>query len=50
MDALWTGILNDSLGAPPRLIEQGTEHSEFVKQGDHWLITKRVITSESGLP
>lgn len=50
MDAIWTGILSDALKAPPRLIEQGTEHTEFVKEGGRWMITKRVIVSESGLP
>ena len=50
MDAIWTGILSDSVKAPPRLIEQGTEHSEFIKQDGRWLISKRVIVSESGLP
>jgi len=50
MDAIWTGILSDHVKAPPRLIEQGTEHTDFIKQDGRWLVTRRVIVSESGLP
>ncbi len=50
MDAIWTGILSDHATAPPRLIEQGTEHTDLIKQDGRWLVTRRVIVSESGLP
>ena len=49
-DLLWTGIMSDTVKAPPRFIEQGREHDEFVKQGGRWLLHKRVITSDGGLP
>lgn len=48
MDAIWTAIISDVVTAPPRMIEQGVDHSEFVKKNGRWLITKRVITIYSG--
>jgi ketosteroid isomerase-like protein len=49
-DAVWTGVISDNVKSTPRFIEQGTEHSEWVKQNGHWLITKRAITSQGGMP
>jgi hypothetical protein len=48
MDALWTVVISDVVTAPPRLIEHGADHSEFVKKDGRWLITKRTIVSYSG--
>ena len=48
MDALWTVVLSDVITAPPRLIEHGTDHAEFVKKDGRWLITKRIVVNYSG--
>jgi ketosteroid isomerase-like protein len=47
---LWTQTLNDTIKGPPRLIEQGREYDMLVKQDGRWLITKRVVIADSGLP
>jgi ketosteroid isomerase-like protein len=49
-DSIWTGVLSVSVSAPPRLMEQGREHDDLVKQAGHWLLHKRVITSDAGMP
>lgn len=46
---IWTGIANDDLRKPPSFLEQGREYDELVKIEDRWYITKRYITSDSGL-
>ena len=48
MDAIWTVVLCDVLTAPPRLIEHGTDHAEFVKENGRWLIRKRIVVTYSG--
>ena len=47
---VWTGISNKGIGQPPTLYEQGREDSELVKVDGKWLIRKRYISSDSGLP
>ena len=47
---LWTGINNDTVKAPPRLVEQGREYDTLVKQGGAWRISKRVVIADSGMP
>jgi uncharacterized protein (TIGR02246 family) len=47
---IWTGVMNDSLKAAPRLLEQGREYSELVKLDGKWFIRKRYITADSGMP
>lgn len=47
---LWTGIINDAVSAPPRLVEQGREFDILVKRNGAWRIRKRVIIADSGLP
>lgn len=49
-DAIFTGIISDSVTATPRLYEQGLDHMEFAKREGRWLITRRVITSHGGMP
>lgn len=46
---VWTGVINDDIKGPPRLLEQGTEYDELVKVNGQWFITKRYITADSGL-
>jgi SnoaL-like protein len=47
---LWTGVSNSGVGKEPGLYEQGREDSELVKINGKWLISKRYISSDSGLP
>ncbi len=47
---IWTGVMNDGVGEAPRLYEQGREDTELVKQDGKWLIARRYISSDSGLP
>ena len=50
VDLVWTGILNENLETPPRLLQQGTDHTELVKVDGEWKIKYRVITSLSNMP
>ena len=47
---LWTGVTNKGVGEAPSLYEQGREDTELVKLNGKWLISKRYISSDSGLP
>ncbi|NLT68895.1 MAG: nuclear transport factor 2 family protein [Acidobacteria bacterium] len=47
---LWHSIASDLLTSPPKVTEYGTERTELVKQNGRWLISKRVILSEGGMP
>ena len=47
---LWTGILNTKVDAPPQFVEQGREYDRLVKKDGQWLIAKRVVIADSGLP
>ena len=42
--------MNEGVGKPPRLTEQGREDTELVKRDGKWLIKRRYISSDSGLP
>lgn len=46
---IWTGVINDTIKAPPRLLEQGREYDLLVKQDGQWKIKKRTIISDSAL-
>jgi hypothetical protein len=47
---IWTGVMNDGVGEAPRLYEQGREDTELLKVDGRWLIARRYISSDSGLP
>ena len=47
---MWTGVMNSDVGARPELYEQGREYDLLVKQDGKWLIRKRVVIADSGLP
>jgi ketosteroid isomerase-like protein len=47
---IWTGVMNDDIKKPPRLLEQGREYDELVKIDGRWYIKKRYITADSALP
>ena len=50
MDSIWTGYLSDNQYTAPRLVEQGTEHSTFVKKDGVWKITRRELVNQGGMP
>lgn len=47
---LWTGVDNNDLRGPPTIREQGREYDLLVRQDGKWLIKKRVVVADSGLP
>jgi hypothetical protein len=47
---LWHSVKSDLLTTAPKVTEYGTERTELVKQDGRWLISKRVILSEGGMP
>ena len=47
---LWTGVQNADLRGPPTVVEQGREYDLLVRQNGKWLIKKRVVVADSGLP
>ncbi len=47
---IWTGVMNEGVGKAPALTEQGREYTELRKVNGKWLITRRFISSDSGLP
>lgn len=47
---VWTGVMNEGVGKPPSLYEQGREYTELRKVKGRWLISRRFISSDSGLP
>ncbi len=49
-DLIWTGVASETATSQPHLVEQGREHDELVRLAGHWLLKKRVITSDGGLP
>jgi hypothetical protein len=49
-DAIWTGIISETVTATPQFVEQGREHDELVKRKGRWYFKRRVITTDGGLP
>jgi hypothetical protein len=47
---LWHSVQSDLLTSAPKVTEYGRERTELVKQAGRWLISKRVILSEGGMP
>lgn len=47
---LWYSIVSPTLIAPPSVTEHGHDRTELVRQGGRWLISKRVVTSDGGMP
>jgi hypothetical protein len=48
-DVIWTGVINETVQAAPKFVEQGREHDDLVKRNGHWYFKHRVITSDGGL-
>jgi hypothetical protein len=49
-DTMWSGVVSINVKDPPKLVEQGREHTELVKRNGRWYIKRRVVTSIAGLP
>lgn len=49
-DVIWTEVYSETHSAVPRIVEQGREHDELVRQGARWYLKKRVVTNDGGLP
>jgi len=47
---LWTGVMNTDVAARPEIYEQGREYDLLVRQNGQWLIRKRTVIADSGLP
>lgn len=47
---LWHSVKADLLTSAPKVTEYGRERTELVKQNGRWLISKRVILTEGGMP
>ena len=47
---LWHSVQSDLLTSAPKVTEYGRERTELVKQDGRWLISKRVILTEGGMP
>ncbi len=47
---IWHSVSSDLLTSGPKITEYGRERTELIKQDGRWLITKRVILSEGGMP
>ena len=49
-EVVWTGVISETVRIAPRLFEQGREYTELKKKDGRWFFSKRVITSDAGLP
>lgn len=47
---LWYSIVSPTLIAPPGVTEHGHERTDLVRQNGRWLISRRVVTSDGGMP
>lgn len=47
---IFTEVVMDAEGAPPRLLTQGHEFDNLVKTNGRWLIQRRQITSAAAVP
>lgn len=46
----WTGVFSNDLNAPPQFEEMGREYDLLVKKDGKWLIQKRVVVADGGMP
>lgn len=47
---LWYSIVSPTLIAPPSVTEHGHDRTELVRENGRWLIKRRVVTSDGGMP
>jgi hypothetical protein len=47
---LWYSIVSPTLIAPPGVTEHGHDRTELTRQNGRWLISKRTVTSDGGMP
>ena len=47
---IWTQIRNPDIKGPPVFVEQGREYDLLTKRDGRWLIQKRTVIADSGMP
>lgn len=47
---LWFSIVSTTLTSPPAVTEHGHDRTQLVRRGGRWLISRRVVTSDGGMP
>lgn len=47
---LWFSIVSARLTDPPSVTEHGHDRTQLVRQNGRWLISKRYVTSDGGMP
>jgi hypothetical protein len=47
---IWTQIRNPDIKGPPVFVEQGREYDRLVRRDGRWLIEKRAVIADSGMP
>ena len=47
---LWFSIVSTTLTSPPSVTEHGHDRTELVRQDGRWLISRRVVFSDGGMP
>jgi hypothetical protein len=47
---LWHSVKSDLLTSAPKVTEYGRERTELVKQDGRWLISKRSVLTQGGMP
>lgn len=47
---LWYSIVSPKLTDPPSVTEHGHDHTRLVKENGRWLISRRDVTSDGGMP
>lgn len=47
---LWYSIVSPTLIDPPSVTEHGHDRTELVRLNNRWLISRRIVTSDGGMP
>lgn len=47
---LWYSIVSPKLTDPPAVTEHGHDRTQLVRQNGRWLISRRIVTSDGGMP
>ena len=47
---LWYSIVSPTLITSPSVTEHGHDNTQLVRQNGSWLVSKRVVTSDGGMP
>lgn len=49
-NSLFTALHTDSLTGRPWVNEYGREHNEYVRRDGRWQISRRIVTTDAGMP